>query len=34
MEQWNINCCKCGKFIFTEQKQAITGNIKCIKSLE
>ena len=31
MKQWDINCCKCGKFILTEQKQDITGDIKCIK---
>lgn len=31
MEQWDINCCKCGKFIFTEQKQKNTRNIKCIR---
>lgn len=31
MEQWNIVCCKCGKFILTEQRQSPGGNIKCIK---
>lgn len=31
MEQWDITCCRCGKFILMEQKQTITGNIKCIK---
>ena len=31
MEQWDIMCCKCGKFILTEQKQGGTGNIKCVK---
>lgn len=31
MEQWDIVCCKCGKFILTEQKQDWTGNIKCVK---
>ena len=31
MEQWDIMCCKCGKFILTEQKEKMTGNIKCIK---
>ena len=31
MEQWDIMCCKCGKFILTEQKQYGTGNIKCVK---
>ena len=31
MDQWDIMCCKCGKFILTEQKQDVTGNIKCIR---
>lgn len=31
MEQWDIICCKCRKFILTEQKEKNTGNIKCIK---
>lgn len=31
MEQWDIVCCKCGKFILAEQKQDGTGNIKCVK---
>ena len=30
MEQWDIMCCKCGKFILTEQQEK-TGNIKCVK---
>ena len=30
MDQWDIMCCKCGKFILTEQKEK-TGNIKCVK---
>ena len=33
MEQWDIMCCKCGKFILTEQKQDGTGNIKCVKGM-
>lgn len=31
MEQWDIKCCRCGKFILTEQKQDITGHIKCVR---
>lgn len=31
MEQQNITCCKCGKFILTESKEKSTGNIKCVK---
>lgn len=31
MEQWDINCCKCGKFILTEQRESFGGNIHCIK---
>ena len=30
MEQWDITCCKCGKFILTEQRGADNG-IRCIK---
>lgn len=30
MENWDINCADCGKFILTEQKDSDTGNIKCI----
>lgn len=30
MEQWDITCSRYGKFILTEQKQTVTGNIKCI----
>lgn len=31
MEQQDIVCCKCGKYILTEQKQKETSNTKCIK---
>lgn len=31
MNQWDIVCHKCGKFILTEQKQGDMGDIKCIK---
>lgn len=30
MEQWSINCCKCGAYILTEQKDG-AGSIKCIR---
>lgn len=29
-EQWDINCADCGKFILTEERESICGNIKCI----
>lgn len=28
MEQWDIMCCKCGKFILTEQKRENDGKYK------
>lgn len=31
MEQWDIVCCKCGKFILTEQRISFAGNIKCVR---
>lgn len=30
MERWDIKCVDCGKFILTEKKEHISGNIKCI----
>lgn len=30
MEQWDITCCKCGKFILTEQR-GDDNEIRCIK---
>ena len=30
MEQWNITCCKCGKFILTERRCA-DNEIRCTK---
>lgn len=30
MERWDINCADCGKFILTEERQHIAGDIKCI----
>ncbi len=30
MERWDINCADCGKFILTEEKENVTGNIKCV----
>ncbi len=30
MERWDINCADCGRFIFTEEKESVTGNIKCV----
>ena len=31
MEQWDIVCCKCGKFILTEQRESFASDIKCVK---
>lgn len=31
MEHWDIECCKCGKYILTEQREAIGADIKCVK---
>jgi len=28
-ERWDINCADCGKFILTEERECICGNIKC-----
>lgn len=30
MERWDINCYDCGKFILTEERESITGDIKCV----
>lgn len=27
---WDINCCKCGKFILREERECIGGNINCV----
>lgn len=29
-EQWNINCADCGRFIFTEERECVGGDIKCV----
>ena len=31
MEKWDITCCKCGKFILTEQRESFASDIKCVK---
>ena len=30
MEQWDIKCCKCGKFLVTEQRTD-DNKIRCVK---
>lgn len=30
MESWDIKCADCSKFILTEEKDSVTGNIKCV----
>ncbi len=30
MKRCDINCADCGKFILTEEKEKVTGNIKCV----
>lgn len=31
MEQLDITCSRCGKFILTEQRESFSGNIKCVR---
>lgn len=29
-ERWNISCADCGRFIFTEEREYVGADIKCI----